>query len=413
MRRCKETIGDIDILATGTDPQAIVKALTGFPEVMQVLGAGDTKASVLVKSIPHPVQVDLRVLAESEYGAALQYFTGSKEHNVKLRTIARAKGLKVSEYGVFRGEKLIAGKTEQDVYAAVGMPVMPPEIREDRGEIEAAIAGHLPHLVEPGDIRGDLHCHTKRSDGNDTLEYMVQAAIEKGYEYLAITDHTRTAAYAGGLSIDELKESMAEIDALNRDLKHKDTKTRRGIERPGPSDAEKMQSDSASKAILRVLKGAEVDILPSGKLDYPDRVLAELDIVVASIHQSFKKNVTERICEALANPHVDIIAHPSGRLISRREGYDVDLEKVLECARQYGKVLELNSYPDRLDLSDIWLRKAKELGIRIAIDTDAHATGDLNWIRYGVATARRGWLEKADVLNCLSLEELLTVLKLD
>jgi DNA polymerase (family 10) len=294
------------------------------------------------------------------------------------------------------------------------MPVMPPEIREDRGEIEAALAGKLPHLVEPTDIRGDLHCHTRRSDGNESAEHMARAAMARGYEYLAITDHTRTAAYARGLSIDQLKASMAEIDELNEEVAQWPS-DQGSVERRATSVERSRRSPlvtrhSSLAAPFRILKGAEVDILLDGKLDYPDRVLAELDIVVASIHQAFKRNVTERICDALANPHVDVIAHPSGRLISRREGYEVDLDKVLECARRYRKVLELNSYPDRLDLNDIWVRKAKELGIRIAINTDAHAIGDLNWIRYGIATARRGWLEKIDVLNCLGLNELLKVL---
>jgi DNA polymerase (family X) len=392
LRRCKETVGDIDILATGTNPQKIVERFTQFPHVTRVLGAGDTKASIVIAIGTHQVQADLRVLPDAHYGAALQYFTGSKEHNVKLRTLARARGLKISEYGVFRGEKLIAGRTEEEVYATMKMAVPPPEIREDRGEIEAASAGKLPKLVELSDIRGDLHAHTKLSDGSFPFEQMAEAARARGYEYLAITDHSPTAAYAGGLSIDRLKKSMEAIEEYNEksQVTSPKSKVRNLKARP-----------------FRLLKGAEVDILLDGKVDYPDKVLAELDIVVASIHQAFKHSVTERICDALANPNVDIIAHPSGRLISRRQGYDVDLEKVLECAHRFGKVLELNSYPDRLDLNDLWLRKAKELGVRIAISTDAHAVGDLEWIKYGIATARRGWLEQSDVINCLTVDNLL------
>jgi DNA polymerase (family 10) len=387
LRRSRETIGDIDILVTGRNPERIIRHFTGYPELETVISAGDTKASIRVKTGAHSVQADLRVLPPANYGAALQYFTGSKEHNVKLRTLAREKGLKISEYGVFRGERRIAGRTEKEVYAAMKMPVPPPELREDRGEIEAALAGRLPRLVELSDIRGDLHVHTNRSDGTFSLEQMADAARARGYEYIAITDHSPTAAYAGGLTIDRLKESMAAIDKLNE------------------------QSLRTTQSAFRILKGAEVDILPTGKPDYPDRILEQLDVVVASIHQSFKKNVTERICDILANPHVDIVGHPSGRLLSRREGYDVDLDKVLDCARRHGKVLELNSYPDRLDLSDLYCRKAKELGVRIAISTDAHGIRDLDWMRCGVATARRGWLEKPNVVNCLDVDSLLRLFR--
>jgi DNA polymerase (family 10) len=387
LRRGKETIGDVDILVTGADAARIVEHFTRFPETTRIIGAGDTKASIVIGAEPHAVQVDLRVLPEESFGAALQYFTGSKEHNVKLRTLARQQGLKISEYGVFRGEKRIAGRTEEEVYAAMSMEVPAPELREDRGEIEAALEGKLPELIELGDIRGDLHVHTDFSDGAASIEEMAAAARARGYEYLAITDHSVTAAYAGGLSVDRLQRSMEAIDLLN-DLKSK-----------------VKANEAVSGKRFHILKGAEVDIRMDGKLDYPDRILAQLDIVIASIHSGFKHNVTERICDALANPHVNIIAHPSGRLISRRQGYDVDLEKVLECARKYDKALELNAYPDRLDLNDLWLRKCKEMGIRVAISTDAHAIVDLDWMKYGVAIARRGWLERPDVINCLGLDE--------
>lgn len=419
LRRSKETIGDIDILVTGNGdtprrdvPLRIVKHFTKYPETETLLSAGDTKASIRVKTGTHSVQVDLRVLPSNTFGAALQYFTGSKEHNVKLRTLAREKGLKISEYGVFQGEKRIAGKTEKEVYATMKMPVIPPEIREDRGEIEAALAGKLPKLVELADIKGDLHVHTNRSDGSFTLEQMVEAAKAKGYAYVAITDHSPTAAYAGGLSIDRLKKSMEDIDRLNEEMSktdyHRDTEKPRGTQKKEKSADGHF---TIHNSLFTILTGAEVDILTNGKPDYPDRILEQLDIVVASIHQSFRKNVTARICDALANPNVDIIGHPSGRLLSRREGYDVDLDKVLECARKYGKIIELNSYPDRLDLNDLYLRKAKEMGVRIAIDTDAHGIRDFDWMKYGVATARRGWLERQDVVNCLSLNALLRLLR--
>lgn len=382
LRRGKETIGDIDILVTGPEPEPIIRHFTGFPGVSRVIAAGETKASVVLGTGSHAVQVDLRVLPETSYGAALQYFTGSKEHNVKLRTLARQQGLKISEYGVFRGKKRIASRTEQEVYAALKMAVPPPELREDQGEIEAALSGTLPELITLGDIRGDLHSHTDWSDGVSSLAEMAAAAQARGYQYLAITEHSQAAAYAQGLTIERLRQAGEAIDRLNRHLKG-----------------------------FRLLKGAEVDILPDGRLDYPDEVLAGLDIVIASVHQGFRSNVTERLCAALANPYVDIVAHPSGRLISRRQGYEVDLEKVLACARRYGKILELNACPERLDLNEHYLRKAQALGISIVISTDAHSPVELDWMRFGVTIARRGWLEKPTVLNTRPLKALLDRLK--
>ncbi|MEO0093564.1 MAG: PHP domain-containing protein, partial [candidate division WOR-3 bacterium] len=305
------------------------------------------------------------------------YFTGSKAHNIKLRTLAKDKGLKVSEYGVFRGKKMIAGKNEEEVYKALGLVWVPPELREDRGEIEAAMKNQLPQLIKLTDIKGDLQVHSNYSDGTATIKEMAEMALQLGYEYIAITDHSQSVHYAHGLTIDRLKKQWDEIDKINEQLKK-----------------------------IKIIKGIEVDILANGKLDYPDKILAQCELVIAAIHQGFKKNVTERIIAALANPYVHIIAHPSGRLISRREGYEVDLEKVLESALQYKKVLEINAYPDRLDLNDLYARKAKEMGIKLAINTDAHGPKDLEWMRYGVGTARRGWLEKKDVINTLSYEEL-------
>lgn len=377
LRRMKETIGDIDILVTGKDGAKIVDYFTKYPKVSRVLGAGDTKASVMVGTGAEATQVDIRILPVKLFGAALQYFTGSKAHNVKLRTLAKDKGMKVSEYGVFKGKKMIAGKTEEEVYKVLGLAWMPPELREDRGEIEAAMKNKLPKLLELSDIKGDLQMHSRYSDGAVSIEEMAKAARELGYEYIAITDHSQSALYAHGLSIDRLKKEWDEIDQLN---------------------------DKLPK--VKILKGIEADILANTKLDTADKILAKMDFVVASIHQGFKKNVTERICAALANPYVHMIAHPSGRLISRREGYDVDLEKVLECALKYKKVLEINAYYDRLDLNELYARKAKDMGIKLAINTDAHGPKDLEWMRYGVGTARRGWLEKKDVINTLNYKEL-------
>ncbi|MDD8027164.1 MAG: DNA polymerase/3'-5' exonuclease PolX [Acidobacteriota bacterium] len=373
LRRMRETIGDIDILASVRNGEAVIGALTGWNRVRRVLAAGDTKASVLIEVGNGERQVDLRFVEPDSFGAALQYFTGSKAHNVKLRGLAKDLGLKVNEYGVFRGERKAAGREETDVYKALGLPWIPPELREDRGEIERAREGRLPTLIERDDIRGDLHCHTTASDGRLKLAELADLMRAMGYGYAAVCDHSRSARYAGGLTPERLKAQGAEIDALNRKLKG-----------------------------FRILKGTEVDILPDGTVDFPEPVLAGLDFVVASVHSSFKRDVTARMIKALANPHVDMIGHPSGRLLSGREGYDVDLEKVIEAARIHGKAMELNSHIDRLDLDDVHLRLAKDKGVPIGIGTDTHGADGPAMIRFGLGTARRGWLEKTDVLNTLS-----------
>jgi DNA polymerase (family 10) len=377
LRRMKETVGDIDILATGKKGAEIIRHFTRFPGVSKVLAEGETKGSVLVATEKGERQVDLRIVDESQYGAALQYFTGSKAHNIKLRAMAREKGLKISEYGVFKGKKKIAGYTEEEVYKALGLPFIAPELREDRGEIELALKGNLPQVLEMSDIKGDLHVHSKYSDGNLTLKELAELAQGMGYKYIAICDHSQSARYAGGLAAERLLEQAKEIDRLNRQLKN-----------------------------FKILKGSEVDILFDGKLDFPDDVLKKLDFVIAAIHSGFKRNVTERILKAMDNPWVSIIAHPSGRLISRREGYDVDLEKVLQAAKEKGKALELNAYYDRLDLNEFYLKKAKENNVKIGIGTDTHYAKGLQMMRFGVGIARRAWLEKKDILNCLSYEKL-------
>ncbi len=384
LRRWKETIGDIDILVTcdDKDREEIIEYFTKYPKVSRILAAGETKASVMIGEGKEARQVDIRIVPEESYGAALQYFTGSKAHNIKLRSIAKDKGLKISEYGVFKGDKMIAGRTEEEVYKAIGLVWIPPELREDRGEIEAAQKGQLPKLIELKDIKGDFQIHTTYSDGLDELETMVNACRKIGYQYIAITDHSKFAKYAHGLDEERLKKQWEEIDKLSK--KYKD---------------------------IKILKGIEVDILPDGGLDFSDEILKECDIVVAAIHQGFKKKVTERLIEAIKNPYVHIIAHPQGRLISKREGYEVDIEKVLEYAQKYNKVLELNAYPDRLDLDELHLRKAKSMGIKIAINTDAHAVRDLEWMRFGVGIARRGWLEKEDVINTWDYNKLIKFLK--
>jgi DNA polymerase (family 10) len=380
-RRGKETIGDIDILATGTAADEIIEHFTAHPRVQQVLAAGGTKASVRLESRGKTRQVDLRVLTDPEYGAALQYFTGSKDHNVALRALAQKQGLKLSEYGLFRGEKRVAGRTEQGVYAAIGLPYIEPELRENRGEIEAGAGDSLPTLVSRDDIKSDLHIHTSASDGSADFEEMVEAGRKLGYTHVALTDHSMSAGYAGGLSEDALLRHCDRVDQFN-----------------------------SKSSGFKVLKSSEVDIKTDGSMDYPDRVLERLDLVIASIHQGFKKDATKRMCSALANPLVHLIAHPTGRIIGRREGYDIDLEQVIECAAKNHKILEINAFYARLDLNDIWARRAIQAGVKLAINTDAHAPGDLEWIRYGVTVGRRAWLTKNDVVNCLSYSKLMKLL---
>jgi len=378
LRRMKESIGDIDILATGPDKEKIVRAFTHLPEVKEVLASGETKASVIVEG---GIQIDLRVVDEDSYGAALQYFTGSKGHNVHLRGIAKAKGIKINEYGVFKGKRKIGGKDEKDIYRALGMDWMEPELREDRGEIEAAQEGRLPKLVQESDIKGDLHVHSKWSDGASSIEEVARAAQRRGYQYLAITDHSKSLRIAHGLDESRLMKQMEEIGRVNEKLKG-----------------------------FQILKGTEVDILAEGRLDFPEKVLEKFDMVVASIHSGFKQDrakMTKRIIQAFENPYLHIFAHPTGRLLGARDPYEVDMDELIEAAKKFGKVLEINAYFERLDLDDILCRKAKEMGIQVAISTDSHHPDQMWMMSLGVAVAKRGWLEKKDVLNTLSLKEIL------
>lgn len=377
LRRMRETVGDIDILATGKDGAKIIDYFTQFPGVTRTLAAGKTKSSVMISAEKGERQVDLRIVDESEYGSALQYFTGSKAHNIKLRSLAKEMGLKISEYGVFRGEKKIAGTKEEEIYRTLNLAFIPPELREDRGEIELAAKNKLPRIVESTDIRGDLHVHSQYSDGSLSIEKIAESAKDQGYEYIAVCDHSQSVKYANGLSPERLRNQIDEIDSINRHLKG-----------------------------IKILKGTEVDILQDGRLDFPDEILKDLDIVVAAIHSGFKRNVTERMLKAMENPYVTIIAHPSGRLISGREGYDVDLENVMEGSQKFGVVLELNAYYDRLDLNEFYLKKAKDKGIKISLGTDTHHAGGLEMMRFGVGIARRAWLEKKDIINCLSYEDI-------
>jgi len=376
-RRRRETIGDLDLLVASTKPDVVMDHFGKFEGVVDTIARGDTKMSIRLSG---GMQVDLRVVPAESFGAALQYFTGSKTHNVILRGRAKSEGLKINEYGVFRGEKSIAGRTEKEVYAALGLPVFPPELREARREFEWADAGKLPALIELDDLRGDLHMHTNATDGKATLEEMIAAARDRGLAYIAITDHSKRVTMANGLDGARLLRQWAQIDKLNEKLKG-----------------------------FRVLKGVEVDILEKGGLDIPDDVLAEADWVVASVHYGQnqpREQITKRIVDALQNPHVSAIAHPTGRILNRRKPYEVDLEAVFQAARDYGKLLELNANPARLDLDDVACAAAKNHHIPIVISSDAHSTLGLDVLRYGVNQARRAGLTKADVANTRSWNEM-------
>ena len=372
LRRRRETIGDLDVLIISKDSPQALQQVTKLPLVKQVLAIGDTKVTLLIEG---GIQVDVRAVARESYGAALQYFTGSKQHNIHLRTLARERGLKFNEYGVFRGAKRVGGREEAEVYGLMDMPLMAPELREDRGEIEAALEGRLPQLIELKDLRGDLHAHTTYSDGTSTIEEMVEHAAGLGYEYIGLSDHSPSQRIAHGLDRDRLEQKIEEIEHLRK---------RRRNQAP------------------RILIGAEVDILGDGKLDYPDDILARLDVVVAAIHSWFrhsKDETTGRLADALANPHVDILAHPTSRLIGSREPLDFDFERILNVALKAGAALEINGSMYRLDLNDSMARAAQEAGVLLAIGSDAHSTAQLDQICYGVFQARRGWIEARSVIN--------------
>lgn len=380
-RRGRDTIGDLDLLVDATDVPAVMDRFGAFHQVQETIARGETKMAVRLKS---GLQVDLRVVPAESFGAALQYFTGSKDHNVVMRGRAKQQGLKVSDWGVFRvgedgSETYIAGRNEAEVYAAIGLPWFPPEMREAREEYNWAAVGELPTLVTLEDIRGDLHMHTTASDGHDSIEEMVAAALARGLSYIAITDHSKRVSMAHGLDGERLRRQWLEVDQINRQTE--------GIE---------------------VLKGIECDILEKGGMDLPDDVLAEADWVIASVHygqNQSRQQITERILEALENPHVDMLAHPTGRLINRRDPYEVDLDQVMAAAVKYRKLLELNANPARLDLNDIYCAAAKRLGIPIVINTDAHTTDGMEVMRFGILQARRGGLTAADVANTRPLAE--------
>lgn len=381
-RRRKETVGDLDILVAGEDGQRIIKRFVSYDEIGDVASKGKTRSTVKLRS---GLQVDLRVVPEASWGAALHYFTGSKAHNIAGRRRAQDRGLKLNEYGIFDGKKRVAGATEEEVYDCIGLPWIDPVLRENRGEIEAAEKGELPGLITLDDIKGDLHMHTTASDGKNGLREMAEAARDMGYGYIAITDHSKSQTQAGGLSARELERQIDEIEALDEEMDG-----------------------------IRILKSCEVDILEDGSLDFPDALLGKLDLVVAAVHSSFNLDEdaqTQRIIRAMDNRLVSIIAHPTGRRIGERDPYALDMERLVKAAGERGCVLELNGNPERLDLSDINCRLAAEHGVRIAISTDAHSTGSLGNMRYGIDQARRGWLSAADVVNTRNWANLSKLLK--
>jgi DNA polymerase (family 10) len=378
LRRMVSTVGDIDLLAASDSPAAVMRAFTSLPQVHEVLLSGLTKTSV---RLHNGLQADLRVVPPGRWGAALQYFTGSRAHNVRVREIAQKEGLSLSEYGFKRedGGEILC-RSEAEVYGQLGLAWIPPELREDRGEVQAAAAGQLPALVEGTDIRGDLHAHTNWSDGAGTLSEMAAAARALGYSYLVISDHTRSLGIAGGLTPERLLAQRAEIDVLNRDWDG-----------------------------FALLQGCELEIKADGSLDFPDDVLARLDFVVASVHSSLRQDkaqITQRVINALRNPFVDVIGHPSGRILGQREESAVDLDAVIQVAAETGTALEVNAIPARLDLDDIYVRRAAGLGVRVAVGSDAHHPDGLTSLPYGLATARRGWATAQDVLNTRTLDEI-------
>jgi DNA polymerase (family 10) len=382
VRRMKETIGDIDYLVAASDPEPVMDFFTKMPEVQEVIGRGPAKAFVRLAG---GIDTDLLVVPEESWGSALQYFTGSKEHSVELRKIAIAKGLRLNEWGVFKGEKRVAGATEEEVYRALGLQWVPPEMRENAGEIELAQQNAIPELVEYGSLKGDLQVHSENSDGTATIEEMARAAKEFGLDYVAITDHTKSLALAGGLDGRELLDQADKIAELNDRLED-----------------------------FRVLASAEVNIMKDSSLDIPNNVLDKLDVVGAAIHSNFNLPVeaqTERLTKAAKNPSVDILFHPTGRLINKRPGYPVDIEKVIDVAKDTGTALEIDAHYDRLDLKDEYVRMAVKKGVKLVIDSDAHHPIHFAFLTFGIAQARRGWATRSDILNTLPVDRLLRALK--
>ncbi|MRI58369.1 MAG: DNA polymerase/3'-5' exonuclease PolX [Epsilonproteobacteria bacterium] len=382
-RRKKETVGDLDILATAKDFSEVIRHFVKYPKIKEVVSAGSTRSTVILNN---DLQVDLRSVEDESYGSALHYFTGSKAHNIEVRKLAMELGLKVNEYGVFRGEERIAGRTEEEVYQAVGLCYIEPELRENRGEIEACREGRLPDLITLADMRGDLHTHSTFSDGKNSIEEMARAAMELGYSYIAITDHSKRLSVARGVDEKKILQELEQIDMINE------------------------------KVEIEILKGIEVDILEDGSLDMDESLLRRLDLVVGAVHSKFnlpKKQQTDRIVKALQSGYLHILAHPTGRIIGQREPMDLDMERILSQAREHGVAMEVNAQPERLDLDDVTIKLAKEMGVKMAINSDAHNIFSLRYMEYGINQARRGWCEAKDVINTLDLQDLLRFLRKD
>jgi DNA polymerase (family 10) len=381
VRRMKETIGDVDVLVISEHPKKVMDYFTKMPEVINIIGKGMTKSSV---KIENGLDVDLRVVKKNSYGAALNYFTGSKDHNVALRRIALQKKMKLSEYGLFRGKKQIAGKTEQDVYKILGLRYIEPELRENKGELEAARSNKLPKLIKYNDLKGDLQTQTKWTDGSDSIEELANAAKKQGLDYIAITDHTKSLSVTNGLDEKRLAKQGKEIDKVNK------------------------------KVGITILKGAEVNVKKDGSLDISDKALSGLDVVGIAVHSNFslpRTEMTRRIIRAMENPNADILFHPTGRIIQRREAYGIDMEKIIDAAKETGTVLEINALPDRLDLNAEHIRMAVESGVKLSIDSDAHKKDHLEYLKFGIAQARRGWAEKKDIINAWPLNKMLKMIK--
>jgi len=386
VRRMKETIGDVDFLVISKNPQKVMDFFVSLPGIVKIWGKGTTKSSVRTRE---GFDMDIRVVPARSYGSALQYFTGSKEHNIATRKIAMDRGLKLSEYGLFRGLKMIAGKTEEEVYKTLGMDWIPPELRENQGEIEAALKRRLPKLVELKDIKGDLHTHSNWDGGKNTIEEMTKRAQEMGYQYLGISDHTKFLRIEHGLNEKQLTQQRKEIESLNSKFKNREIN-------------------------FRILQGAETNILNDGSIDIKNEALKKFDFVIAGIHSNFKmpkEKMTERIIKAMKNPNVDIISHPTGRILKRRDEYQIDFDKILRVAKETGTILEINSFPERLDLNAENIRQAKEAGVKMVINTDSHHKDQLRFIEFGIAQARRGWAERDDIINVHPLEKLLKFFK--
>ena len=386
VRRMKETIGDLDFLVISDNPEKVMDFFVALPGVVKVWGKGATKSSVRLKD---GLDMDLRVIPRESYGAALQYFTGSKDHNIALRKIAIDHGFKLSEYGLFQGSRMIAAVSEAEVYGKLDMPLIPPELRENRGEIEAALAGRLPEVIGYGDLKGDLHVHCDWDGGASSIATLAEAALAMGYEYIGISDHTKFLKIERGLDEAKLAARNQEIDQFNVKL-------------------------AGEKKSFRVLKGCEANIMPDGSIDIDDAALAELDYVIAGVHSNFhmsKADMTQRLQQAMANPHVDIISHPTGRILKRREEYEVDFGELLKTALETGTILEINSFPDRLDLNDVNIMAARDAGVRMVINSDAHRVNHLHLVSFGLSQARRGWAEIKDIVNAWPVEELLAAMK--